>query len=166
MIGLEWNTSPLLGSRGAVEWISKAWPTRLDIPCCSASRTTLTAGWCGCVNDRRTEQMTRLRQLPPLVRPVDTRTVRPPPRQPEPHYQTAAHVAWACEVVQRAGGRCEHVDRNGNRCTKAAPLHRMFADHRIEVRDGGALLDLTNGQCLCGAHHTRKTIEARAKRLK
>jgi hypothetical protein len=52
------------------------------------------------------------------------------------------------------------------RCIKAAPFHRMFADHRVEVRDGGPLLDLNNGQCLCGAHHTRKTTEARAKRLK
>jgi 5-methylcytosine-specific restriction enzyme A len=110
--------------------------------------------------------MPRLRQLPSLVRAIDTRAVRPPPRQPEPHYNTAAHVVWAREVVQRAGGRCEAVDRYGLRCTKAAPFHRMFADHRIEVRDGGALLDLSNGQCLCGAHHTRKTIEARAKRLK
>jgi 5-methylcytosine-specific restriction enzyme A len=107
----------------------------------------------------------RLRQLGSPVRPIGP-LVRPPPRQPEPHYNTAAHAAWAREVVQRAGGRCEAVDRYGSRCSKAAPLHRMFADHRIELKDGGQPFSAENGMCLCGAHHTRKTIEARVKRLK
>jgi 5-methylcytosine-specific restriction enzyme A len=42
----------------------------------------------------------------------------------------------------------------------------MFADHVVELRDGGSPFDLANGRCLCGAHHTRKTNEARAKRWK
>src|SRR5262245_59312025 len=90
---------------------------------------------------RRSTDTPRLRSLPFLVRPVDTRTVRPSPPQPEPHYDTAAHAAWAREIIQRAGARCEAVDRYGLRCTKVAPLDRMFADHVIELRDGGAPLD-------------------------
>jgi hypothetical protein len=42
----------------------------------------------------------------------------------------------------------------------------MYADHIVELRDGGALLDLNNGQCLCGSHHEIKTMTARAHRLK
>jgi hypothetical protein len=42
----------------------------------------------------------------------------------------------------------------------------MFADHIREIGDGGAPFDLANGQCLCGAHHTRKTTATRAKRLR
>ena len=41
----------------------------------------------------------------------------------------------------------------------------MFADHRVELRDGGAALDPDNGQCLCGSCHTRKTLAARSARI-
>jgi 5-methylcytosine-specific restriction protein A len=37
----------------------------------------------------------------------------------------------------------------------------MFADHIVELKDGGLLLDLRNGQCLCGAHHEIKTVQAK-----
>jgi 5-methylcytosine-specific restriction protein A len=37
----------------------------------------------------------------------------------------------------------------------------MFADHIVEIKDGGALLDLRNGQCLCGSHHEIKTAQAK-----
>ncbi len=40
----------------------------------------------------------------------------------------------------------------------------MFADHIKEMQDGGAKLDPANGRCLCGCHHTKKTIQERAKR--
>lgn len=91
------------------------------------------------------------------------RTVTILPKVARPIYQTPEYRAWREAVIERAGGRCEAIE-NGQRCAKAAPLHRMFADHRIEVRDGGALHDVTNGQCLCGAHHTAKTAAARSAR--
>lgn len=40
----------------------------------------------------------------------------------------------------------------------------MFADHIVERRDGGAELDLANGRCLCGSHHSRVTAAARVRR--
>jgi hypothetical protein len=40
----------------------------------------------------------------------------------------------------------------------------MFADHIVELNDGGAPFDVANGQCLCGAHHTAKTADARGAR--
>jgi hypothetical protein len=46
------------------------------------------------------------------------------------------------------------------------PEHRLFADHIVEVADGGALLDPANGQCLCGAHHTLKTVRAKVARAR
>ena len=52
------------------------------------------------------------------------------------------------------------------RCAKAAPLHRMFADHKKERQDApDAELDPANGWCLCGAHHSLKTAQEREKRL-
>ena len=41
---------------------------------------------------------------------------------------------------------------------------RVFGDHIIELKDGGALLDGRNVMLRCGSCHTRKTFEERAKR--
>lgn len=94
---------------------------------------------------------------------TDMRRVKAPAKKAASIYQTPEFKAWRAIVVERAGGRCEAVD-NGKRCRKAVPYHRMFADHRIEISDGGAPFDPANGQCLCGAHHTAKTAAHRAAR--
>jgi 5-methylcytosine-specific restriction enzyme A len=109
--------------------------------------------------------MTKLRTLGPRIRTINSGTVRLPPKQMDPVYNTPEYQAWRAVVVQRAGHRCEAVD-NGHRCSRARPDHRMYADHIIELRDGGALLDPSNGQCLCASHHELKTVFARARRLK
>jgi hypothetical protein len=106
-----------------------------------------------------------LRSLPTLVRTTNTATVPLPRRQMDPVYSTPEFQRWRAHVVARADGQCEAID-NGYRCTKAQPEHRMFADHIIELKDGGSAFDPNNGQCLCSSHHVRKTIEARSKRLK
>ena len=56
------------------------------------------------------------------------------------------------------------VDHHGHRCSRAQPEHRMYADHIVEIKDGGSILDVTNGQCLCYSHHTIKTNEVKKKR--
>jgi 5-methylcytosine-specific restriction enzyme A len=104
-----------------------------------------------------------LRSLAPVVRAIDTRTTKLPPK--EPFYQTPAFRAWRAQVVARAGGRCEARDQ-GLRCSRAEPGHRMFADHVHEIKDGGSTLDLNNGQCLCATHHRRKTVQAQVDRIK
>jgi 5-methylcytosine-specific restriction enzyme A len=110
--------------------------------------------------------MPKLRSLAPLVRTFDTRTTRLPPRQKmDPVYSTPEFQAWRAHVVQRAGYRCEAID-HGHRCSKARPEHRMYADHIVELRDGGAPFDLNNGRCLCASHHEIKTVAARARRLR
>jgi hypothetical protein len=40
----------------------------------------------------------------------------------------------------------------------------MYADHVTELKDGGALLDLSNGRCLCASHHELKTLAMRFQR--
>lgn len=95
---------------------------------------------------------------------TDYRRVKPPAKKAASIYQTPEFKAWRAAVVERAGGRCEAINPDGKRCRKAAPYHRMFADHVREIKDGGAPFDVRNGQCLCGAHHTAKTMEARAQR--
>jgi 5-methylcytosine-specific restriction enzyme A len=105
----------------------------------------------------------KIRTLTPLVRTLDTRTIRPPQKVKEAIYDTPQFRAWRAQVVARAGGRCEAED-NGRRCNKAQPAHRMYSDHIVELRDGGHPFDLNNGQCLCAVHHEKKTFVARQRR--
>ena len=107
----------------------------------------------------------RIRTLAPLVPKGSGRTVAMAPKQVDPFYQSREYLAWREQVIALAGRRCVDVE-NGKRCHKAEPLHRMFADHIKERRDGGDPLDPANGQCLCGRHHSLKTAAERAKRLR
>lgn len=108
----------------------------------------------------------RLTTLRPRVATLDTRTAKPPPKLPDPHYATPAHRAWAKAVKDRAGWRCEHVDDGGRRCERgAAGGDQLYADHRVElVDDRSRALDPANGQCLCASHHRVKTLDERARR--
>ena len=106
-----------------------------------------------------------MRTLAPLIgRRSDSRAVKPPLKTVDPFYLTPEYRAWRETVIARAHRRCEGSD-HGKRCTKAEPAHRMFADHVLEVRDGGAPYDPANGMCLCGRHHSLKTASERAKRM-
>jgi 5-methylcytosine-specific restriction protein A len=102
--------------------------------------------------------------LKPALKAFDARAVKPAPKTVDPFYLTPQYDDWRAKVIANAGGRCQAIE-NGIRCWKARPVHRMFADHIVERQDGGALYDLANGQCLCGRHHTLKTLKARAERL-
>lgn len=104
-----------------------------------------------------------LRLTQSRLRTADTRRLKPPPKRKDSIYDTPEFRQWRSVVINRSGGRCEAVV-DGKRCTKAAPRHRMFADHKVEIKDGGAPFDPDNGQCLCGSHHTAKTAVARAAR--
>jgi 5-methylcytosine-specific restriction protein A len=109
--------------------------------------------------------MPKLRSLGPRLRPTDLSTVRLPPIQKNPVYDSAEYLAWRDQVIARAGGRCEAVV-NGQRCTRAKPEHMICADHIVELKDSGSLLDIRNGQALCVQHHRLKTIEARIQRYR
>lgn len=100
----------------------------------------------------------------PRVPTMDYRTAKPQNKQVDQELKGPDYERWRFEIIKRAGYRCQAVD-SGTRCPVKAPS-RLFADHIIERRDGGELLDLDNGQCLCGRHHTLKTARARAERMK
>jgi hypothetical protein len=108
--------------------------------------------------------MAKLASIKPRLRTIETRRIKPEVKRADPELQTVEHQAWARAVKRRAGWRCEAVE-DGERCRRAAPRHRMVADHIVERADGGALLDMANGQCLCVAHNTAKGVAARAARL-
>lgn len=99
--------------------------------------------------------MARIRTLQPVLRAVSTAAAAPPPKVKDPHYYRPEHREWSRAVVARAGHACQGCGRTGT---------RLFADHIIELQDGGAPFDAANGQALCGSCHTRKTAAARAAR--
>ena len=107
-----------------------------------------------------------MRKLNPLIgRQWDSRAIKPEAKTAEPFYLGKEYRAWREVVIRRAGRRCQAIGENGWRCSKAEPYHRMFADHVVEIRDGGAMYDPANGMALCGKHHTLKTMRVRAARM-
>ena len=107
--------------------------------------------------------MARLPIFRTKITSFDTRRVKPPAKAVDAHYATPEHKAWRMAVMVKAKWRCEAVV-DGQRCTRHAPKDRLFADHIVEVSDGGDLLDPNNGQAMCGSHHTIKTQAERTKR--
>lgn len=104
-----------------------------------------------------------MRTLRSRIGSVDLRSARPPEKHADAELLTSRHRAWREAVLTRAGHRCEATDE-GKRCIRAAPKDRMYAHHIRERSDGGDLLDLTNGQCLCASHHTLVTNRNRDRR--
>ncbi|GEP06432.1 HNH endonuclease signature motif containing protein [Methylobacterium oxalidis] len=102
--------------------------------------------------------MGRLITLALRLKALDTRTAKPAPKTAESFYTSVAWTTLRDEVIRERGRRCEApgCGRTGG---------RVFVDHIVERRDGGAPLDKANMQVLCGACHTRKTAAARARRL-
>lgn len=100
------------------------------------------------------------RMLLPM-RTLDTRTAKPPPKRADPIYHTPEYVAWQAEVIRRSGGRCQDAACRARHYAG----QRLFADHIVELRDGGAPFDPANGMARCGSSHTRKTAAARTARM-
>jgi 5-methylcytosine-specific restriction enzyme A len=99
--------------------------------------------------------MPRLPTLPAALPRADLRVAAPMPHASDPHYHTQAHRRWSDEVIARAGGACQKCGRIGA---------RLYADHKHEIKDGGARLDLANGEALCGSCHGKKSARARRAR--
>ena len=101
--------------------------------------------------------MTKIRAAKPRIA-MNGQRITPPPKVRAQVYGTPRHRAWAAEVVRRSGGVCQDVT-----CSNPISGGRLFADHKVELRDGGGF-NLANGVALCGACHTRKTLAERARR--
>jgi 5-methylcytosine-specific restriction enzyme A len=91
---------------------------------------------------------------------LDTRSAAPPSKSAEPIYATREYAEWRRIVIRRAHGYCQdpackYPNRYGI---------RLFADHIIELKDGGAPFDPSNGIARCGSCHTIKTVAERSKR--
>ena len=98
-----------------------------------------------------------LRALQPRVGLANLRTAALPPKVADRFYSSPAWIALRDRVRREAGGRCQMSG-----CGRAE--RRMFVDHIVELKDGGAPLERSNVWLICGAHHVSKTNVERAKR--
>jgi hypothetical protein len=105
--------------------------------------------------------MRKVPVLQPRLPLADTRTVRRGPKRADAFYLSPEWRALLNAIIARRGRRCEDPCcevRGGRTCG------RIFGDHIVELRDGGAALDERNVMLRCAACHACKTAAARAAR--
>ncbi|RUM06802.1 HNH endonuclease [Rhizobium chutanense] len=106
--------------------------------------------------------MGKLRTISTTLRTVETRTVIPESKKADAFYLSPEWRALMSEIIRQRGRVCEDPRCDGRTHKRGM---RVFGDHIVELKDGGAPLDPNNVMLRCGASHTRKTAAARAKRL-
>lgn len=102
----------------------------------------------------------KLRSLGSQVTVLDTRAARPPAKTAAPFYLSREWRTLMAAIVAERGRRCQDPQCK----TPGRTGIRVFGDHIVELRDGGAELDRANVLLRCGSCHTRKTAAERARR--
>jgi 5-methylcytosine-specific restriction enzyme A len=108
----------------------------------------------------RTRGRTSVPVVKPLV-PLAPRRIPLPPKKAESFYLSPEWRKLIAGLVLSRGRRCEKCGAFRN--DHGEPI-RLFGDHIIELKDGGALLDENNVKILCPKCHSAKTAQARARR--
>ncbi len=103
----------------------------------------------------------RLHAARPRVAVLDTRRLKPQAKQADPFYLTPEWKRLIAEIIAERGRVCEDPACRAHH----QPGMRVFGDHVIELRDGGAPLDKANVMLRCGSSHTAKTLRERARRM-
>ena len=114
------------------------------------------------MGDRLRTRSTKLRQ------PARSK-LRLPEKRVDPFYQSPEWRTFIAAVIAerkpallaRQGHLCEDRDCHAVH----SPRMRIFGDHVIEMRDGGAPFDKRNIMLRCGSSHTRKTAAERRRRM-
>lgn len=96
--------------------------------------------------------MARLTCLKPSLGALPSR-LPPPAKTADPFYTSPAWRELSAQSIAEAG-----------RCAECGSTHKLIADHKVEIKDGGAALDPGNIQVLCTPCHNTKTALARRMR--
>jgi 5-methylcytosine-specific restriction enzyme A len=102
--------------------------------------------------------------MAPRFRLLEQRTALPPAKAVDPFYISPEWRALMAEIIAERGRRCEDPQCQRRLDQSIGAPTRVYGDHIVELRDGGAPLDKRNVMLRCGSCHTRKTAEARAIR--
>lgn len=103
----------------------------------------------------------RLQSRHQKLKPSTRVKVAQPAKRADPFYLSPEWRALMDRLIAERGRRCQDPECN----TPNRVPSRIFGDHIIERRDGGADLDPSNVLLRCGSCHTRKTAQARAQRV-
>lgn len=106
--------------------------------------------------------MPKLKARGPRLGTLDTRRLSMPAKIVEPFYTSAPWRQLMARIIAQRGRRCQDPEHKG----RHDPTARIFGDHIVERRDGGADLDEANVLLRCGSCHTSKTAAARQARLR
>jgi 5-methylcytosine-specific restriction enzyme A len=82
--------------------------------------------------------------------------VAPPPKVADSFYLSPEWRTLVADINLDRGAWCEDCGAGG----------RLFGDHIVEIKDGGAKLDARNVRLLCSGCHARKTAKAKAARAR
>lgn len=97
-----------------------------------------------------------MKVVTPRIGRVEQRRLKPAAKKADPFYQSREWRELVARLIAERGRRCQEC---------GASSGRIYADHVMELRDGGAPLDPTNIRLLCAACHAAKTsiaMKARA----
>lgn len=101
----------------------------------------------------------RLSASPPRLRP-SAPVLEPSPKVADELYTSSEYRIWREEVMRRGGWRC-----CVSGCGRGRLDGRLYADHIVEVKDGGERFDPANGQVMCASCHVKKGAVERRKRM-
>lgn len=101
--------------------------------------------------------MGRLRLIGQRIPTLRVERAAPPPKVADHFYQSPEWREFSTAVKKERGYGCEVAG-----CGYRGP--RIIADHIIEVKDGGALLDRRNILLRCTPCHNTKTAQAQRQR--
>ena len=108
-----------------------------------------------------TRKHARLTMLGSRIGSLDPRTAQPLPKTADPFYLSHEWRSLISGIIRDRGRRCEECGRTHD----GTQAIRIFGDHVVELKDGGAPLDPGNIRLLCGSCHTTKTVRERARRI-
>lgn len=105
--------------------------------------------------------MGRLTTLRPQVS-ILARRVSSPDKRAAPVYLSTEWRTFIAALIKQRGRLCEDP-----RCQtpERGKGQRIYGDHIMELRDGGALTDPSNVMLRCAPCHGRKTSVERNKRM-
>lgn len=84
-------------------------------------------------------------------------------KRADPFYLSAEWKALMKAIIRTRGRVCEDQDHDAAKPREGV---RLYGDHVIEIKDGGAKLDPHNVLLRCAACHGRKTAATRADRAR